>query len=231
MANEYITRELANIELQLEETESTFQELELRLKELYIIRRRCNKYRELVTEAVLQCKQRGKALWPSSRPAPDGNADAITFAESHAQELEGDLQYVLDHIAVNISRVEKNIKLLTALVTISEGRQGLQESRGIALLTLVAATFLPTETVATILGLQTRYSPGASKFWVLWAVALPLTVLVFSIPFSLPTVSMMLNQLRPKRFQAKPETMFQSPSESKDEDIERAMIPSITDAV
>jgi hypothetical protein len=223
VANEYIKRELANIELRLEKTEPTFQELELRLKELYRIRRRCNKYYELVTEAASQCENRGQALWPSSH----GSADAITFAARHAQELEKDLQYVLNNMSISISRIEKNITLLMALVTISEGRQGIQENKGIALLTLVATIFLPSETVATILGLQTQYGPGANNFWVLWAVALPLTVLVVAIPFLYPTGSAALNQLRARYFQEKPRAVCEPPSGSMDEGIKEFNDPKL----
>jgi Mg2+ and Co2+ transporter CorA len=220
VANEYIKRELANIELRLEKTESTFQELELRLKELYRIRRRCNKYRELVMEAASQCKESGQALWPSSKVTSHGNADAVTFAKRHSKELEKDLQYVLDNMSISISRIEKNITLLMALVTISEGRQGLQENRGIALLTLVATIFLPSETVATILGLQTQYGPGANNFWVLWAVALPLTVTVITIPSLYPVWSATLYELWVRYFQAKPRKACKPPSGPEDEDIE-----------
>ncbi|KAF2176590.1 hypothetical protein K469DRAFT_755601 [Zopfia rhizophila CBS 207.26] len=216
VANEYIKRELANIELRLEKTESTFQELEALLKELYRIRRRCNKYCELVTEAASQCKNRGQALWPSTQ---HGNAEAISLADRHARELEADFQYVLDNMTTSISRIEKNITLLMTLVSIGEGRQGLQENGGIALLTLVATIFLPSETVATVLGLQTRYGPGANKFWVLWAVALPLTLLVVAISSLYPTGSAALNQLWAKYFRPKPRTVCKPLSGSKDEDI------------
>jgi Mg2+ and Co2+ transporter CorA len=227
VANEYIKRELANIELRLEKTESTFQELELRLKELYRIRRRCNKYRELVMEAASQCENRGQALWPSSEVTLHGNADASTFAKRHSQDLEKDLKYVLENMGISISRMEKNITLLMALVNISEGRRGLQENRGIALLTLVATTFLPSETVATILGLQTQYGPGANNFWVLWAVALPLTVAVIAIPSLYPIGSATLNQLWARYFQAKPRRVCKPLSGSEEEDIELVSDPEL----
>jgi hypothetical protein len=55
VVNEYVKRELTNIERHLEKKdlkESTFQELEQHLKELYRIRRRCNKDHDLVVEAT-----------------------------------------------------------------------------------------------------------------------------------------------------------------------------------
>ncbi|KAE9366526.1 hypothetical protein N431DRAFT_281916, partial [Stipitochalara longipes BDJ] len=178
VVNEYVKRELTNIERHLEKKDlkkSTFQELEQHLKELYRIRRRCNKDRELVIEAASQCEKRGQRLWPCSTKASDINSSASKFAEQHAQDLEEDFKYVLSNMSTTISRIEKDISLLMALVAISEGRQSLQENRGISFLTLVATIFLPCETVASVLGIQTQYAPGARYFWMLWAVALPLT--------------------------------------------------------
>ncbi len=198
IANEYVKRELANIELRLEGADSTFQELEARLKDLYRIRRRCNKYCELVTEAASQCKSRGQPLWPSSKSSPNGNKDEADFTASHAELLEADFQYVLDSMNTSITRIEKDITLLMTLVSIGEGRQGLRENRGIALLTRVATIFMPSEAIATILGLQTRYAPGASQFWVLWVVALPITLLVIALPLLQSVGSAAANQLRAK---------------------------------
>lgn len=194
VVNEYVKRELANIERYLEKTESTFHELELLLKELYRIRRRCNKDHELVTEAASQCEKRGQALWPSSKRTPNANKDTIEIAERHAQGLEEDFKFVLDNMNISIARIEKDIGLLMALVTISEGRQGLLENRGISFLTLIATLFLPSGTVASILGIQTQYGPGARNFWMLWAVAMPLTIFVVMIPVMYPTVRPGLNR-------------------------------------
>lgn len=227
VVNEYVKRELANIERHLEEPESTFQELEHHLKELYRIRRRCNKDHELIMEAALLCKKRGQALWPSSKAAPHGNADAIAFAERHACELQEDFKYVLDNMGISISRIEKNINLLMALVAISGGRQTLQENRGISFLTLIATIFLPSSAVATILGIQTQYGPGAHDFWVLWAVALPLTILVITIPFLYSRARAGLNPLWAKSFPAKPNTACEPPNEPQDEDIELSKDPML----
>jgi Mg2+ and Co2+ transporter CorA len=220
VVNEYVKRELADIEFHLEKSESSFRQLETYLRELYRIRRRCNKDRELVMEAATQCKKRGQALWPSAMATSDGNEDAVKFAEGRAQELVEDLQFVIDNMSISISRVEKNITLLMGLVTISEGRQGLQENRAILFLTLIATVFLPSETVATILGMQTQYGPGTSNFWLLWAIALPLTVLVITIPYLYRTVSATLNQLWAKYLQATSKETHERLYGMPDEDIE-----------
>ena len=128
------------------------------------------------------------------------------FAEKHARNLEDDFKYVLSNMSTTISRIEKDISLLMALVAISGGRQGLEENRGISFLTLVAMFFLPCETMASVLGIQTQYAPGARYFWMLWAVALPLTVLVITIFFLYPTVSSKLSQIWTKYIPVKKES-------------------------
>jgi Mg2+ and Co2+ transporter CorA len=220
VVNEYVKRELANIERHLEKKERTFQELEQHLKELYRIRRRCNKDHELVLEASTQCEKRGQALWPSVKTTSQEGE----FAERHANDLEEDFQYVLSNMSTTISRIEKDISHLMALVAISEGRQSLQENRGISFLTLVATIFLPSSTVATVLGIQTQYGPGAKNFWMLWAVALPLTVLILLLTFWYPVVSRRVNELRKRYSKKKPEAIVGKSMGSLDEGIEPSEI-------
>jgi Mg2+ and Co2+ transporter CorA len=78
-------------------------------------------------------------------------------------------------------RIEKNMSLLTALVTIGEGEHGLEENHGIARLSFVATIFLPFTTVSMIMGMQGNNAPGSSGFWVFWVVAVLLTLGVFGL--------------------------------------------------
>lgn len=220
VVNEYVTRELANIGRHLEKPNSTFQELDYHLQELHRISRRCNKDRELIMEAALQCKNWGQALWPSSKVALDGNADAITFAEGHAEELKDDFKFVLDKISSSISRVEILITLVMDRVNISRGRQGLEDTRSISFLTRMVTIFVPISTVAAVLGIQTQYGPGAHYFWVLWVVTLPLTILVITIPSLYSRASASLSPLW-TRYVSKPQT------EPQDERIEQSNDPML----
>jgi Mg2+ and Co2+ transporter CorA len=199
VVNEYVKRELANIERRLEKQGSTFQELEQHLKELYRIRRRCNKDHELVVEAAGQCEKRGQALWPASKSIEEGGEVAV----QHAKDLEEDFAYVLSNMSTTISRIEKDISHLMALVAISEGRQSLRENRGISFLTLVATIFLPSSTVATVLGMQTQYGPGERNFWMVWAVSLPFTGMIMLLTVLYPVVSAKVNEMWGKYFGGK----------------------------
>jgi len=198
VVNEYVKRELANIERHLEKQGSTFRELERHLKELYRIRRRCNKDHELVLEAFWQCEKRGQPLWPHAKERREGRV-----VKQHTKDLEEDFSYVLGEIGTTIARIEKDINHLMALVAISEGRQSFQENRGISFLTLVATIFLPSSTVATVLGMQTQFAPGERSFWMLWAVAIPLTIMILLLTILYPIVSARIETIRGRYYGVK----------------------------
>ena len=116
---------------------------------------------------------RGKQAWPKLRSS--------SLAIEHAKDLEDDFTYLQARTQGTISRIEKNMSLLTALVTIGEGEHGLEENHGIARLSFVATIFLPFTTVGTIMGMQGNNAPGSSEFWVFWVVAILLTLGVFGL--------------------------------------------------
>jgi Mg2+ and Co2+ transporter CorA len=171
--NEYINRELATIEDILEKDDPEFHDLKVYLKDLYIHRRRCARFDELIGKAQQQCMSRGQQAWPKLRSS--------SLAIEHAKDLEDDFTYLQARTQGTISRIEKNMSLLTALVAIGEGEHGLEENHGIARLSFVATIFLPFTTVGTIMGMQGNNAPGSSEFWVFWVVAILLTLGVFGL--------------------------------------------------
>ncbi|KAE9377400.1 hypothetical protein N431DRAFT_480447 [Stipitochalara longipes BDJ] len=171
--NEYVNRELATIEYILEKEEPTFRDLEVYLKDLYIYRRRVTRYHELITQAKEQCTTRGQRSWSGD--------ETSALSLEHAKDMETDFIYLQDKVLATSRRIEKNIDLLTALVSIGEGKQTLDENRALAKLTLLATVFLPFSTVATIFSIQGGYGPGEGMFWMFWAIAIPLTAFVLVI--------------------------------------------------
>jgi Mg2+ and Co2+ transporter CorA len=140
---------------------------------LYIYRRRCTRYHELITEAKEQCSHGGQKSWLTAIPSE--------LALEHSKNIEGDFIFLQSKTERTAQRIEKNINLLTALVAIGEGKQGLDENHGISRLSLLAAIFLPFSTVAAILSMQGEYAPGQSAFWLFWAVAIPLWAVVIGV--------------------------------------------------
>lgn len=96
----------------------------------------------------------------------------------HAKDMEADFIYLQEKVLATSRRIEKNIDLLTALVSIGEGKQALHENRALGKLSLLATVFLSFSTVATIFSIQGGYGPGGGMFWPFWAIAIPLTGLI-----------------------------------------------------
>lgn len=192
--NEYVNRELATIEYILEKEEPTFRDLEVYLKDLYIYRRRVTRYHELITQAKEQCTTRGQQSWSHDQTS------AISL--EHAKDMEADFIYLQDKVLATSRRIEKNIDLLTALVSIGEGKQALGENHALARLSLLATVFLPFSTVATIFSIQGGYGPGEGKFWLFWVIAVPLTglVILLTAPYYGIGVSILRRVVRTLRF-------------------------------
>jgi Mg2+ and Co2+ transporter CorA len=171
--NEYINREITSIEYKLEREEPGFRDLETYLKDLYIHRRRITRYHELISETKEQCSKRGPRAWPQDSTS--------ALAAEQAQDWENDFVNLQAWFYYTSQRMEKNIRLLTALVAIGEGKQTLVENHGIARLSLLAMVFLPFSSVSTILGMQGSFAPGYGKFWLFWVVAIALTTFVVGI--------------------------------------------------
>jgi Mg2+ and Co2+ transporter CorA len=192
--NEYVNRELATIEYILEKEEPTFRDLEVYLKDLYIYRRRVTRYHELITQAKEQCTTRGQASWACDISS--------TIPLEHAKDMEADFIYLQDKVLATSRRIEKNIDLLTALVSIGEGKQALDENRTVGKLGLLATVFLPFSTVATIFSIQGGYGPGERMFWLFWTIAIPLTgvILVLSAFYYGIGISVVKKMARTLRF-------------------------------
>lgn len=165
--NEYVNRELATIEYILEKEEPTFRNLEVYLKDLYIYRRRVTRYHELITQAKEQCTTRGQQSWSHDLTSK--------LALENATDVESDFIYLQDKALATSRRIEKDIDLLTALVSIGEGKQALDENHALTRLSLLAMVFLPFSTVATIFSIQGGFGPGEGMFWLFWVIAIALT--------------------------------------------------------
>lgn len=176
VSHTYMLQELHTIDFKLEVTDPTFSGLEIHLKQLYAHRRRCLKYYDFITEAREQCRTGGQRSW---HPVP-----GVVPRSETSQDLERDFEKLQFDTRAMETRIDKTIDILAALIDIGGGKQSLIESKGISRLTLFATTFIPASTVATILGIEQPFAPGAAAFWVFWAVAIPLTVAAFGIVYS-----------------------------------------------
>jgi Mg2+ and Co2+ transporter CorA len=204
--NEYILREMTAIEYKLERNEDDFQDLEFYLKELYVHRRRITRYQELIKETKEQCSGRGPRAWPRN--------EMSEIAAEQAQDWGNDFSSLHVWFYDTSQRIEKNIRLLTALVAITEGKQSLVENHGIARLSLLAMVFLPFSSVATILGMQGSFAPGDRKFWLFWVVGIALTTFVVGLFLLYDRLAQFVRRLK-----------FSAAAKRRDERKSRGVIP------
>ncbi|KAF1960375.1 hypothetical protein CC80DRAFT_292748 [Byssothecium circinans] len=92
--------------------------------------------------------------------------------------LRADYAFLGAEIGEHGARVESLVAVVTSGMALLEGRRSLAETANVSRLTLLAFFFLPLSFVATLFSMGDINAPGGSRFWVYWAVALPLTFIV-----------------------------------------------------
>ena len=69
----------------------------------------------------------------------------------------------------------------TAVVQLLDARRSIAEAVNVRRLTYIALVFVPLSWVATLFSMAEKYAPGSGDFWVYFATALPLLLLVLSL--------------------------------------------------
>ena len=70
------------------------------------------------------------------------------------------------------------IPVVTSFIQLIESRRALLETANVTRLTVLAIIFVPLSYVATVFSMSEKYGPGGPNFWVYFAVAVPITLLV-----------------------------------------------------
>jgi Mg2+ and Co2+ transporter CorA len=73
------------------------------------------------------------------------------------------------------------IGILEAQLSVEQAQRSLQEAKSVRRVTLLGMFFVPFAITSGLFSLSPNYSPGESKFWVYWVIAIPLVVLVFGV--------------------------------------------------
>ena len=66
---------------------------------------------------------------------------------------------------------------------LKEANRSLHEARSVKILTFLGMIFLPLSLTSGLLSMNGEYNPGASQFWIYFAIAIPLTLCVFGVVF------------------------------------------------
>ncbi|KAK4195480.1 hypothetical protein QBC40DRAFT_316010 [Triangularia verruculosa] len=93
-----------------------------------------------------------------------------------------DIQHLLSQLQQYNRALKHVVPMATSMVQLLESRRSMQEAANVGRLTLIATVFVPLSWVAGLFGMSEEYTPGHERFWVYWAAALPLLVLVLLLP-------------------------------------------------
>lgn len=92
-----------------------------------------------------------------------------------------DFQVISTDIEDAGRRLENMLPVVTSLVQIIDARQSFAETANISRLTILALVFVPLSYVSSLFSMNSENMPGSKGFWVYFAVAIPVTFVVFLI--------------------------------------------------
>ncbi|KAJ6032273.1 hypothetical protein N7540_003005 [Penicillium herquei] len=89
-----------------------------------------------------------------------------------------DFQAILHELDLRESRVDNLAGVVTDSINLSNALRSVQDARIGLQLSIVGAIFFPITLVAAVFSMGGDYTPGANKFWLPWAVAIPLVLIL-----------------------------------------------------
>ncbi|KAF2127781.1 hypothetical protein P153DRAFT_387515 [Dothidotthia symphoricarpi CBS 119687] len=92
-----------------------------------------------------------------------------------------DFEVINSNIETAGARLENMLPVVTSLVSIIDARQNFAETLNISRLTVLALIFVPLSYVSSLFSMNPDNMPGSPHFWVYFAVAVPVTTLVFIV--------------------------------------------------
>ena len=175
----YIVALLGELDYNVSRRDRPISELDItwveeRWKDLQAWNRQCAQYCDSV-EAILD-----------SFEIPLSENEASSSWES----CEKDFHVIYRKLRGMKARSDDLISSFTGLAGILGNRQALKEAnrslheaKSVKILTLLGMLFLPLSFASGILSMNGDFLPGASLFWIYFAIAVPLIVFVFGVAF------------------------------------------------
>lgn len=145
---------------------SALGKFEMSLRELQSWRRR-----SIISQRKIQSILSRLESWKAKNP----NDTALL------QPLITDYQYISLRIDEYGRMLENTVSTVTSAVQIFEARRAFTETSNVTRLTGLALFFIPLSYVSSLFSMQSSNAPGNSKFWVYFAVAIPLMLLVVGV--------------------------------------------------
>ncbi|KAI9656066.1 MAG: hypothetical protein M1821_005127 [Bathelium mastoideum] len=100
------------------------------------------------------------------------------YDSPEAQSLQEDYAYVFSVIGGYSRLLESTIPLVISFVQIIDSRRDFTETTNISRLTMLALIFVPLTFISSLFSMNPENAPGSHYFWVYFAVAIPVMLLV-----------------------------------------------------
>lgn len=107
-------------------------------------------------------------------------------AEANKQPWEmllTDIAYVRSKLRDYNHSMEQTVPVATAMVQLLDARQSARQAANITMLTYITLVFAPLSWVSGLFSMANSYFPGQENFWVYFATALPILIVVLLISF------------------------------------------------
>ena len=158
--------------------------VEAQWSDVQALERRANEYCEDLDAAMLQC---GIPLADRPDPAACAVAPVVPGASvaAAAPPQWDDVTAEFQLLRLWLGNVRRRAELLNAAVTglasMSGNRQALREAKSTKALTLLGLIFIPLAYTASLFSMTEPYGPGHERFWMYFAISLPLILCVVGI--------------------------------------------------
>ncbi|KAF2721074.1 hypothetical protein K431DRAFT_247701, partial [Polychaeton citri CBS 116435] len=168
----YITARLGEIEWEIElpamrQNESSVDET---LKKLHPWRRNVPLYRTMIADAIDAAFSREM----QNRQQDDSSEDGLMGLLCDFQDVLQDMDRIQE-------RIERIVSVATALVSIEEGRRGMEQNKNVTRLTYLATIFIPLSFVTGFFSMAPNLADLKQTISIYFAVAVPLTALAMLI--------------------------------------------------
>ncbi|KAJ8129891.1 hypothetical protein O1611_g3734 [Lasiodiplodia mahajangana] len=94
-----------------------------------------------------------------------------------------DLDYLTMEIQGHGESLERTIPVVASVLQILDSRRSIAEAVNVRRLIVIALVFVPLSFVAGLFSMADGYAPGQPKFWIYFAVSLPLTISICAFAF------------------------------------------------
>lgn len=98
--------------------------------------------------------------------------------------MAADLSYLIQQLGQSSQSLEQMIPVATSMVQLLDSRRSVREAINVRRLTYVALIFAPLSFVASLFSIPDEIAPGKQRFWVYFAVAIPLALIILAVSAS-----------------------------------------------